>query len=108
MSGDSVLTRFLFPVEVSSFRRPNWVNLEYEVGSCSLEVKCPGFYSVTIWCYDNNLKCWVEWAKYLARKVPPDNKVEYMDQYEFKNLPPGRYGVVAVRQVNGNVLTQHA
>jgi len=108
MSGDSVQTKFLFPVEVRSLRRPNWINLEYELGSCSIGVKCPGFYSVTIWSYNNNMKCWMEWAKYLGRKVPPDNKVEYMEQYEFKNLPPGRYGVVAVRQVNGNVLTQNA
>jgi beta-lactamase regulating signal transducer with metallopeptidase domain/thiol-disulfide isomerase/thioredoxin len=107
MSGDSVQTKFLFPVKVLSLRRPNWVNFEYQGGSNSIEVKCPGFYSTTIWSYNNKTKCWMEWAKYLG-KMLPNKKVEYMEQYEFKNLPPGNYGIVAVRQVNGNVLTQHA
>ena len=107
MSGDSVQTRFLYPVKVLSLRRPNWINFEYQGGSNSIEVKCPGFYSVTIWSYNNNMKCWMEWAKYLGR-MRPNKKVEYMEQYEFKNLPPGSYGIVAVRQVNDNVLTQHA
>ena len=106
MSG-SVQTKFLFPVKVLSLRRPNWVNFEYQGGSNSIEVKCPGFYSVAIWSYNNNMKCWMEWAKYLGRMLP-SKKVEYMEQYKFKNLPPGSYGIVAVRQVNGNVLTQHA
>jgi len=107
MSGDSVLTRFLFDVDVKSSRQPYWMNLEYETGSCSVDVKCPGFYSATLWSYNNNMKCWIEWAKYLGR-VLPNKKVEYMDQYTFKSLPPGIYGVVAVRQVGNTVLTQRA
>jgi thiol-disulfide isomerase/thioredoxin len=107
MMGDSVRTLFLFQVDVQSSRQPYWMNLEYERGSCSVDIKCPGFYSVTLSCYDNQLKCWIEWGKYLAR-VLPNKEVEYMDQYTFKNLHPGNYGVVAVRQVGNNVLTQRA
>lgn len=102
MSGNSVLTRLLRPVEVGAFGRPNWINLEYEGGSGSLKVKCPGFYSITIWSHEDKVKGWVERAKYL------DNRVEYLDGYEFKNLPPGRYGMAAVRQVGGNILVQRA
>ena len=71
----------------------------------SIEVRCPGFYSLTIWSYDDSLKCWVEKAKYLGRVLPGD-KVEYLETYKFENLPPGRYGILAVRQVNDNVLVQ--
>jgi thiol-disulfide isomerase/thioredoxin len=106
MMGDTVRTLFLFPVDVQSSRQPYWINLEYESGSSSVDVKCPGFYSATLWSYNDNMKCWIEWGKYLARRIPPDNKVEYMDQYTFKNLPAGHYGVVAVRQVGNTVLTQ--
>ncbi len=108
MSESSVQITFIYPVEINSSKQPKWLNLDYKGGTGSIEVKCPGCYSVTIFTYDSDRKCWIDYAKYLGRMLP-NNKVEYFDQYEFKNLPPGKYGMIAVRQQNnGNVMTQRA